>query len=97
MTQRLVLLGAVVVLGSIAAVVLLDPILAAFVVIMLVTALGAAVAARDWDQHSTYEEREHARAVRRKEKWERSKDARERDRERWQAHQARKAADRGDR
>ena len=97
MTQRLVLLCAVVVLGSIAAVVLLDPILAAFVVIMLVTALGAAVAARDWDQHSTYEEREHARAVRRKETWERSKDARERDRERWQAHQARKAADRGDR
>ena len=97
MTQRLVLLGAVVVLGSIAAVVLLDPILAAFVVIMLVTALGAAVAARDWDQHSTYEEREQVRALRRKEKWERSKDARERDRERWQAHQARKAADRGDR
>ncbi|MCW2683294.1 MAG: uncharacterized protein JWP33_1207 [Blastococcus sp.] len=97
MTQRLVLLGAVVVLGSIAGVVLLDPILAAFVVIMLITALGAAVAARNWDQHSTYEEREHARALRRKEKWERSKGARERDRERWQAHQARKAADRGGR
>ncbi|MCW2579321.1 MAG: uncharacterized protein JWR82_922 [Blastococcus sp.] len=97
MTQRLFLLGAVVVLGSIAAVVLLDPILAAFAVIMLVTALGAVLAARDWDQHSTYEQREHARALRRKEKWERNKDARERDRERWQAHQARKAAERGDR
>ena len=97
MTWRLVLGSVVVVLGSVAAFSLLDPILASAVAIVLVTALGAAVAARDWDQHSTYEEREQARALRRKEKWERSKDARDRDRTRWEAHPARKAARPGDR
>ncbi|HEY0508417.1 MAG TPA: hypothetical protein VGD12_10130 [Blastococcus sp.] len=97
MTQRLVFGSAMVVLGSVAAFLLLDPILAAAVVIVLVTVLGAAIAARDWDRHSTYEEREQARALRRKEKWERSADARDRDRARWKAHQARKAADRSNR
>jgi hypothetical protein len=69
----------------------LDPIIAAFVAILLGTGLLAAVLARDWDRHSTYEQREQARAQRRKEKWERGKDVRERDRVRWEAHQARQA------
>jgi hypothetical protein len=89
-TQRLVLWSVVVVLGSVAAYVFLDPILAAAAAIVLLTTWGAAVAARDWDQHSTFEEREQARALKRKEKWERAKGARERDRARWEAHQARK-------
>ena len=99
-TQRLVLGSTLVVLGSVAAFLLLDVILAAAVAIVLVTLLGAALAARDWDQHSTYEEREQARALRRKEKWDRSQGARDRDRARWEAHQARqarKAAGRDDR
>ena len=83
--------GALVAVLAVLAVVLLDPILAAFVVILLVTAAVIAYVARDWDQHSTYEERELARAQRRAEKWERGKDARARDRAKWEAHQARQA------
>jgi hypothetical protein len=51
--------------------------------------------ASDWDQHSTFEERELVRARKRKEKWERNAGAREKDRALWEAHQAKKAA--GDR
>ena len=69
----------------------LDVVVASAVAIALVTALGIAVAASGWDQHSTYEERELARARRRQEKWDRNKDARERDRRKWEAHQARQA------
>jgi hypothetical protein len=87
----MVLWGALVAVLAVLAVVLLDPILAAFVVILLVTAAVCAVVARDWDRHSTYEERELARAQKRAEKWERGKDARARDRAKWEAHQARQA------
>ncbi|MCW2741812.1 MAG: uncharacterized protein JWR45_2234 [Blastococcus sp.] len=84
--------GAVVVAGGCAvAFLVLDPIIAAFAAILLATALGVAVVARDWDRHPTYEQREQVRAQRRKEKWERGKDARERDRVRWEAHRARQA------
>jgi len=69
----------------------LDWVLAAFVVILGATVLAMAFAARNWDQHATYEEREAARAGRRQEKWERGAAARARDRERWQAHQAHQA------
>ena len=69
----------------------LDVVIAAGVAVVLVTALGMTVAASGWDQHSTYEERELARARRRQEKWDRNKDARERDRLKWEAHQARQA------
>jgi hypothetical protein len=79
------------VLGSAAAFVLLDPVIAAFVAILLLTGVGVAFAARDWDQHSSYEERELARSRRRAEKWERGAEARARDRARWEAHQARQA------
>jgi membrane protein implicated in regulation of membrane protease activity len=87
----MVMWGALVALLAALAVVLLDPILAAFVVILLVTAAVIAVLARDWDRHSTYEERELARAQKRAQKWERGKDARARDRAKWEAHQARQA------
>jgi hypothetical protein len=83
--------GALVAALAVLAFVLLDPILAAFVVILLVTAAVIAVLARDWDRHSTYEERELARAQKRAQKWERGKDARARDRAKWEAHQARQA------
>jgi hypothetical protein len=94
-SQRFALWSAVGVLTSVTASVLaflfLDPILAAFATIMVLTALVIVVLARDWDRHSTYEQRELARARRRAEKWERNKDVRARDRARWEAHQAKKA------
>jgi hypothetical protein len=81
--------------GSVAAFSYLDPIVATFVVILGFTLVLVAGLASDWDSHSTYEEREQARALKRKEKWERAADARARDRARWEAHQARQA-DRAD-
>jgi hypothetical protein len=83
--------GAAVAIVSVLAFVLLDPVLAAFVVILLVTGVGVAVLAQDWDRHSTYEERELVRARKRAEKWERGTEARARDRAKWEAHQARQA------
>jgi Flp pilus assembly protein TadB len=71
---------------------LLNPILAAFLAILGATVAVVAVLAADWDRHSSFEERELARAGKRAAKWERTKDVRERDRARWEAHQARKAA-----
>lgn len=81
--------GALVAIVSALLFLLLDPILAAFLVILLVTGAVIAYAARDWDQHSTYEEREAVRAQKRKAKWERNQAARDRDRAKWEAHQAR--------
>ena len=83
---------AVAVAGSVAAFLLLDPILAAFLAILLATVAVIAVLASDWDRHSTFEERELERARRRKEKWERGAAARERDRVKWEAHRARQEA-----
>ncbi len=77
--------------GSMLAFLALDPILAAFLVIFGGTAGALVALARNWDRHSTFEERELARARKRAEKWERNKDARARDRARWEAHQARQA------
>ena len=89
--MRMLLWGALVAALSVLAFLLLDPILAAFVAILLVTGAVSAVVASNWDQHSTYEERELARSRRRAEKWERNKDVRERDRVRWEAHQERQS------
>jgi hypothetical protein len=86
---RMLVWGALVAVVSVGAFVLLDPILAAFIVILLVTGAGIALLARDWDRHSTFEERELARSKRRAEKWERNSDVRARDRAKWEAHQAR--------
>lgn len=95
MTVRWAAGAAVAVAGAVAAFLLLDAVLAAFVSIVLVTVVVLAVLAADWDRHSTFEERELARARRRKEKWERGADARARDRARWEAHQARQEARKG--
>jgi hypothetical protein len=88
-TVRWVVGGAVAAVGSVAAFLLLDPILATFLVILLGTVVVIAVLASDWDRHSTFEQRELERARRRKEKWERGAAARERDRAKWEAHRAR--------
>ena len=77
--------------GSVLAFRTLDPILAAFLVILGASAVVSAALALDWDRHSTFEDRELARARKRAEKWERGKDARDRDRARWEAHRARQA------
>jgi type IV secretory pathway VirB3-like protein len=71
--------------------VVLDVIVAAFAAAVLLTVAVMAVLASDWDRHSTFEQREHERALRRKATWEANADARERDRRRWEAHQARQA------
>ena len=92
MSVRWVVWGVAAVLGSVAAFVYLDPIIAAFVAIMLMTAAALAFLARDWDRHATFEQRELERARWRAEKWGRGKAARERDRAKWEAHRARQEA-----
>ena len=89
--MRMVFWGALVAVVSVLAFLLLDPIVAAFLVILLLTGAVLALLARDWDQHSTFEEREAARARKRAEKWDRNQASRDRDRARWEAHQARQA------
>jgi Flp pilus assembly protein TadB len=95
-SRNVVVAAAVWVVVSVLAFLFLDPILAAFVAIFGLTLVVVAYLARDWDQHSTFEERELARARKRAAKWERTKDVRARDRARWEAHQARQAAKRGE-
>jgi hypothetical protein len=84
---------AVWVVGSVLAFLLLDWIAALFLSIVGLTLVGVAFLASDWVHASTYEEREAARARRRQAKWDAKAGARAKDRERWEAHQARKAAD----
>jgi O-antigen ligase len=67
----------------------LDPILAAALVIVAATVLGMAALARNWDQHPGFEEREQLRAEKRKIKFAQNQGARDKDRARWAAHQAR--------
>jgi hypothetical protein len=86
-------LGAALVL-SVLAFLMLSPVLAAAVLIGSLTVVAVGALGSDWEQHSTFEEREQARAQRRKEKWERSAGARAKDRARYEAYQqgrARKA------
>src|SRR3954452_21116946 len=75
--------------GTLLLFLLLNPIIAAFLAILGATLVVVAVLGSDWDKHSTFEEREVARARKRAAKWERTKGARDRDRARWEAHQAR--------
>lgn len=89
---RLLFAGGVVLLAAgIAAALLVDLILGAFAGIFGATLLVVSAMARDWDAHPSFEERELARARKRKEKWERGSAARARDRARWEAHQERRA------
>lgn len=62
------------------------------IAIMGLVALVVGVMSSDWDQHSTFEQREAARARKRKAKYERGAAARAKDRARWDAHQAKKGA-----
>jgi hypothetical protein len=82
--------------GSVAAFIFLDPVIASFVAILGLTGVVVTFLSSDWVRASTFEEREAARARRRQEKWDAGEKARERDRARWEAHQARKAG-RGER
>lgn len=80
---------------TVAVFLLINWILALFIAILGLTLVVIGAVASDWDQHSTFEERELVRARKRKEKFERTADVRARDRARWEAHQekqARKAA-----
>jgi hypothetical protein len=90
-SRGVVVAAAIWLAGSVLAFLFLDPILAAFLMIVGFTLVLVAFLARDWDQHSTFEERELARARKRKAKWEATKDVRARDRARWEAYQARQA------
>jgi hypothetical protein len=94
--KRLLLpaLGAALAL-SVLAFLTISPVLAAAVLIGTLTLVAVAALSADWDKHPSYEEREQARTLRRKEKWERSAGARAKDRVRYEAYQegvARKAA-----
>jgi len=74
---------------------LLSPVLGAAVLIGSSTLAAVAALSADWESHPSFEEREQARTLRRKEKWERSAGARAKDRVRYEAYQqgrARKAA-----
>ncbi|WP_204690996.1 hypothetical protein [Geodermatophilus bullaregiensis] len=62
----------------------------AFIVFGFVLLVVLAMAG-DWEQHPDFEQRELARARRRAVKRQRTAGARARDRERWEAHQARQA------
>ena len=66
-------------------------ILALFVAIMGLTLVVVGAVAGNWDSHSTFEQRELARAEKRAVKWERNAGPRAKDRARWEAHQARQA------
>ena len=60
MGKGFAIVGALLIALSVAAFVLVDPLLGAFPAIFGVTALAIAWLARDWDQHSSFEEREAA-------------------------------------
>ena len=79
------------VVASVAAFAVLDPVIAAFAAILGLTVVGIAFLSSDWVRSTSFEEREAERVRRRKAKWDAGAAARERDRARWEAHQARKA------
>ncbi len=72
---------------SVLAFLTLSPVLAAAVLIGTLTLVAVAAAAADWEKHPGFEERERARSLKRKEKWERSAGARAKDRARYEAYQ----------
>jgi hypothetical protein len=78
---------------SVLAFLFLDWIIALFIAIMGLTLVIVGALAGSWDNHSTFEERELARARKRKEKYERRAGARAKDRAIWEAARSRK--DRG--
>ncbi len=87
---RLVVAGVVWAVLSVVAFLVLDVVVAAFLVILGLTGVVIAVLAHDWESHPSFEERELARARKRKARWEAGQAARDKDRARWEAYQARK-------
>ncbi len=95
MPTRYLLPAAVgVVLLAVAAYTAWDAVVAVGVVVAGVTLVLLGGLAADWEKHPSFEERELARARRRKERWDARADVRARDRARWEAYQAKKAAKR---
>ncbi|SNS90307.1 hypothetical protein SAMN06893096_11067 [Geodermatophilus pulveris] len=88
---RLVVWGVVVAAGSVAAFLLLDPILATFLAVVGACLWLLALLSSTWDQHPSFEQRELERARKRAAHRERTKEARARDRARWEAHQQRRS------
>jgi hypothetical protein len=74
------------VLVTVLAFLFMNWILALFVAIAGLTLVVVGALAGDWENHSTFEERELARARKRKAKWERNAGARAKDRELWEKH-----------
>ncbi|WP_073420519.1 hypothetical protein [Geodermatophilus nigrescens] len=92
MNGRLALAGVVWAAVSVAAFVAIgNVIVAAGLVVFGLVLLVVLAMASDWDSHPDFEERELYRSRRRKDKWDRNADVRARDRQRWEAHQARQA------
>jgi hypothetical protein len=89
-SRRLTVWGGIWLIGSAAAFLLLDPILASFLAIIGLCLWVVALLSSTWEQHPSFEQRELDRARKRAENRERTKDARARDRARWEAHQRRK-------
>ena len=89
-------LGALALLAA-AALLAPDAVVATGLVIAALTVLGLGAAAADWEDHPSFEDRERVRARKRKERWEATADVRARDRARWEAYQAKKAAEEQDR
>jgi hypothetical protein len=91
--RRLVLAGLIWAAVSVLAFVALGNVIVATGLVVFGFVLIVVLAmASDWEQHPDFEEREMYRAQRRAVRWQRGAGARARDRERWEAHQARKAA-----
>ncbi len=91
MSRRLAVWGGIWLVGSVAAFLLLNAILASAIAIFGLCLWAVALLSSNWEQHPTFEQRELERARRRAANRERTKEARARDRARWEAHQQRKA------
>jgi hypothetical protein len=76
---------------SVLAFLTLSLVLAAAILIGSLTLVAVAATAAGWEEHPSYEDRERARSLRRKDKWERSAGARAKDRARYEAYQEAKA------
>ena len=84
--------AAAVVLLAAAALLAYDAFVAVGTLIAGATLLGVVGLAADWEKHPSFEERELARARKRKERWQATAGDRARDRARFEAYQAKKAA-----
>ena len=91
MTSRWWRWAGVYVVVSVLAFLFLYWVIALFIAIAGLTLLVVGALASDWEEHSTFEQRELVRARKRKEKWERGAAARAKDRARWDAYQGKKA------